>query len=463
MQNLRKILSSISDAVWSYDLINNVFIYKNNRLAELYETSLLEVEESPEFWLRAVHPDDYNYAVTESNLAYAGKNVEIEYRLIINNRIKWVLDKKVVLLDEEGRPEIITGILSDITDKKNAELKLTDTTRAYRYLFLNNPNPLWIYDKKTLQFLAVNNAAIAKYGYSKEEFLSMTIADIRPKEDIPVLLEEVGKVKPVYTNHKRYWRHLKKNGDVLYVNISGHGILHNGHDAEIIMAHDITTEVHSRQQIMLAKENLDTLINNIDQEIWSIDTQYRLISANEAFKSASMLSGRELNVGDSVFNASYDEGDKKQWKKYYDKALAGNVFTFVEFVSAPNRLPYFAEIKMNPIKIKTKIIGVACIAANIQERLEAHEKILSQNRKLHEVISLASHDIRGPVASLLGLVAAFNREDPSDSSNQEILKLVAEMASNLDAVLHTLVAKSYSLRDDTSATNGALYNRSASE
>ena len=464
MQNLRKILSSINDAVWSFDLTCNKFIYINNRLSELYETPLEKVEESSSFWLKYVHPDDFDYAVTESESAFLGKKVEIEYRLLIKNEIKWVCDKRVVLFDEENNPTAITGILSDITSKKVSESNLTDTTKVFRYLFINNPNPLWIYDRKSLKFLAVNNAAIANYGYSKDEFLSMSIADIRPKEDLDELLKHVYSVTNTFTNPKRYWRHLKKNGEILYVTISGHGITYDGHEAEMVMAHDITLEVESREKVTLAKENLDALINSIREDIWSIDSKYRLISANNSYKKAIEASiGREILIGESVFMPEFDGEDHKHWKKYYDKALKGETFTFIELVNHPGQKPFCAETKLHPIKNKNKIIGVACISTNIQERLEAHDRILEQNQRLREVISIASHEIRGPVATLLGLIAAFNKENPTDPFNQEVMHLITDVTKNLDTVLHELVDKSYALKEERKSIPSPRHNQSVNE
>lgn len=456
MRNLKEILLSINDAVWSFDLKKNEFIYINRRLSDLYETSIEEIDANISFWLKYIHPEDYQYALTEAQQAYYGKNVEIEYRIIVNDSIKWVSDKRVVLFDSENEPEAVSGILSDITSRKLSESQLSDTKAIFRYLFINNPNPLWIYDKNTLQFLAVNHAAISKYGYSEEEFLTMTIADIRPTEDVPELKLSVAKVDNTFINPKRYWRHLKKNGELMYVNISGHGINHNGREAEIIMAHDITVEVESRKEITLAKENLDTLINNIKEEIWSIDTNYCLISANNAFKKrVKMFTGRDIVIGQSVFLTKHVSEQQQRWKEYYNRALQGDVFTFIDLINFGDREPYHAETTMNPIKNGDKIIGVACLSTNIQEKLRAHEMIVEQNKKLREVISLVSHEIRGPVASLLGLISTFNKEDPSDPSNEEILYLITDMAQNLDGALHTLVAKSYSLSLKTKPTKNA--------
>ncbi|MBC7912997.1 MAG: PAS domain S-box protein, partial [Pyrinomonadaceae bacterium] len=336
MQDIQKILSPITDAVWSFDLVNNKFIYFNQPLIALFETPIKELHEDASFWLPFIHPEDYQYATTESQQVFEGKNIEIEYRLIIKGKVKWVLDKKAVLFDDQNIPQIITGILSDITSKKTAESNLTYLEKTFRYLFINNPNPLWIYDRHTLEFLEVNNAAIAKYGYSKDEFLAMTIADIRPKEDLPELHKHVKNVENRYLNTQRYWRHLKKNGEILYVNVSGHGINHKGREAEIVMSHDITLEVESRQTITLAKENLDALINSIKEDIWSIDSRYKLISANNAYKQSILNSvGKEPKIGDSIFMDEYDKDEKKLWLRYYDKALSGETFSFIELVKLP--------------------------------------------------------------------------------------------------------------------------------
>ncbi|MBC8053598.1 MAG: PAS domain S-box protein [Sphingobacteriaceae bacterium] len=464
IRTLGEILSSVSDAVWSFDLASNKFVYINSRLADLYETSLDNIEETDSFWLPYIHHDDYNYAVTEAEQVYSGKKVEIEYRILVKGKVKWVLDKRSVLFDENNNPQIITGILSDITVRKTDESKLTDLEKTFRYIFLNNPNPLWIYDLESLKFLEVNNAAIAKYGYTRDEFLSMTIADIRPKEDVPELLKHVKNVGNQYLNSQKYWRHAKKNGDVLYVNISGHGINHKGRNAEIVMAHDITLEVEGRITIELGKENLDALINSIKEHIWSIDTKYKFISLNKSLKESIKQSvGREIKIGDSVLLPEYEQDEIAYWKNYYDRALKGETFSFIEMVKLPSKLPLCAEITMSPIKNKGRIIGAACISYDIQEKLNAQELIIEQNKKLREVISLASHEIRGPVASLMGLISAFNRDDLTDPNNEEVIRLITDVTTTLDAALHKLVDKSYSLREERKPKHAVQYNRSGNE
>ena len=80
---------------------------------------------------------------------------------------------------------------------------------------------MWVYDLQTLAFLTVNDAAVSRYGYSRDEFLSMTIMDIRPSEDIPLLLEDIVAVDEGI-DYAGFWRHLTKDGTLIDVEIISH-------------------------------------------------------------------------------------------------------------------------------------------------------------------------------------------------------------------------------------------------
>ncbi len=118
MHIFRELLSSVNDAVWSFDMINNEFIYANSNFEKIYQTSLIEIDKTADFWLQYVHPDDYEEVFTKAKNAKAGAPVELEYRLLINNDIRWVCDKRVILVDENKKPNSILGIISDISLKK---------------------------------------------------------------------------------------------------------------------------------------------------------------------------------------------------------------------------------------------------------------------------------------------------------------------------------------------------------
>ena len=119
----------------------------------------------------------------------------------------------------------------------------------YRVLFESNPHPMWICDAETLAFLAVNEAAVHQYGYSQDEFLRMTIKDIRPPENVADLLEHVLRaIRPF--NWAGAWRHRKKDGTIIDVEISGCPLHFAGRPAVVILANDVTER--SRAEALLS-------------------------------------------------------------------------------------------------------------------------------------------------------------------------------------------------------------------
>lgn len=142
------------------------------------------------------------------------------------------------------------------------KVKRHDPGNQYRLLFESNPHPMWVYDLETLEFLTVNEAAIHRYGYSRDEFMGMTIKDIRPPEDIPDLLENISKVTEGLDD-AGIWRHKKKDGSIIYVEIVSHTIDFNGRRAEMVLANDITKRMEAEEELRLKAQLLDRATDSI--------------------------------------------------------------------------------------------------------------------------------------------------------------------------------------------------------
>ncbi|SNY45907.1 PAS domain S-box-containing protein [Arsukibacterium tuosuense] len=129
---------------------------------------------------------------------------------------------------------------------------LSNHSALFSSFFYDNPEPMWLYERTTLKYLAVNNAAIQKYGYSEQEFLAMTIADIRPAEDLPALQATIAGGSSG-CKKAGVWRHLTKSGKVLFVEITSHLTAIDGTDAVMVCARDVT------RQLKLESENYGLL------------------------------------------------------------------------------------------------------------------------------------------------------------------------------------------------------------
>jgi len=124
-----------------------------------------------------------------------------------------------------------------------SKLDLPTSEEQYRLLFDLNPLPGWVFDIETLAFLEVNEMAVGHYGYSREEFLAMTLKDIRSSEEIPKL-EESLKNLPPGLKRAGIWTHKKKNGSLIAVEIFNYGIVFRGRPARLVLVNDVTESKH---------------------------------------------------------------------------------------------------------------------------------------------------------------------------------------------------------------------------
>jgi PAS domain S-box-containing protein len=142
---------------------------------------------------------------------------------------------------------------ADLESKRQAEERVRASEELYRKLFEANPHPMWAFDVDTLRFLAVNDAAVAHYGYSRDEFLAMSIKDIRPPEDVPSLLDRRAG-RPAGLNVAGRFRHVKKDGTLINVEITSHPMEYAGHRAEIVLATDVSLRHQLEEELRQAQK-----------------------------------------------------------------------------------------------------------------------------------------------------------------------------------------------------------------
>ncbi|WP_246275696.1 PAS domain S-box protein [Brasilonema bromeliae] len=150
----------------------------------------------------------------------------------------------------------------DISDRKRSENELRDSEARYRLLFESNPNPMWVFELETLAFLAVNQAAIAHYGYSKEEFLSMTLADIIPPAYITSLHQSLSNFTPGQ-NDLGVWKHRKKDGSLIDVKALAHIFSFAGKWTSLVLIDDISDRLQAEQKIREQAALLDVATDAI--------------------------------------------------------------------------------------------------------------------------------------------------------------------------------------------------------
>lgn len=155
------------------------------------------------------------------------------------------------------------------------------TSVDYRYLFDANPHPMLIFDVGSLSILAVNEAAVEQYGYSRDEFLSLTVNDIRPPEDQSKLASHLKTVTSQLTR-SGVWRHRKKDGTVFYADVLSHGVTFEGKGARLVVATDVTAQVHAEQAMRQGEARLVNIINSAMDAIITVDESQTVLVFNAA-------------------------------------------------------------------------------------------------------------------------------------------------------------------------------------
>jgi len=183
--------------------------------------------------------------VLKRNLARLGPVVDRELREAENRRHQQHL--------EQERAELETQLI-----RRNEQLRSSE--EQYRLLFDQNPLPMLVYDRVTFEIVAVNSAAAGSYGYSREEFLAMTIKDILPPEDVELLLaflaSNPGGVQPTLTASfaGRSWRHKYKDGTIIDVEVTTSNLIHAGRDCRIALLHDVTERNRAAAEVAVARD-----------------------------------------------------------------------------------------------------------------------------------------------------------------------------------------------------------------
>jgi hypothetical protein len=177
-----------------------------------------------------------------------GRRVELANHTVLISK-----DGQRIPLEDNGAPILRDGrtlgavlVFRDATERRRAQREVQRSERRYRLLFERNPEPLWVYDRETLAFLAVDHAAEQQYGYSEEEFLRMTLKDIRPPEEIPSLMEDVQRHSTAHQDGP--WRHRKRDGTLISVEITVHPLRYEGRNACLVLARDVTERKKLEEQ-----------------------------------------------------------------------------------------------------------------------------------------------------------------------------------------------------------------------
>ena len=313
----------------------------------------------------------------------------------------------------------------------NQHKRNLDCEKQYRNIYEGNPNPIWFYRIKDFKFVSVNDAAISKYGYSRTEFLLMTIMDIRPPEDLSEVALSSRCIMPDQLHEAGIWKHLKKDGSSMFVNISSHKTSFLNEEVVMVMAQDIDLLTRSNEELKRAGE----ILNKISNPVIISNAKGRIIWVNPAFTAVTGYTEEEA-LGKSHVHMLYSSRTNDLVVRRLFETISHRAPYSVDLLNLDkfNR-EYWVSLNLSPIfDAQGKFECYISVHNDITERKEKEAIIGIQNEKLKVVSWLNSHQIRKPVASILALTQLMKMSETEDEKT-EILGMLHQCAVELDEII----------------------------
>lgn len=398
---------AINASMFEWDMIHNT-IHRTAGIEALLGFEEGEIEPTIDWWYCRIFPEDIDRCKLdlEEALASPQDHLEAEYRMIDKwGKIIHVWDRGVISRDANGIPVRIIGCTQNITDRHRMVEALELSEARYKLLFDTNPFPLWLYDEETLRFLEVNDAAIKHYGYTREEFLSLTVLDISTGSNARSLIQKGhgrrgGSFSPVV--------HTLKNRQEREVEIHYARIDYNGRKARLILSHDITDRLRIERELKRERSRVQAIFNNTDDIVWAVDSDLRVSFFNRSietfFKSVFNIDlFKGLNLTDH-----FGEDENSRWNGWLERCRTGERFT-IEEEYIHDGTTINMEISFSPVAEDGRITGVAMFGRNITERkrmeellVKAKDKAEEMNRLKSTFLANMSHEIRTPMTAIIG-------------------------------------------------------------
>jgi diguanylate cyclase (GGDEF)-like protein/PAS domain S-box-containing protein len=228
------------------------------------------------------------------------------------------------------------GLAAEINRHRETGAALDASERKYRTLFEANPETMWVYDIETLRFLAVNQAAVSRYGWSEAKFLTMTLKDIRPMKEIPKLIRSLTAELPG-PDYSENWRHVKADGSMIWVSVASHPIMWGGRQARLVLSRDITRQLLDEEEIGRSRKQYAEAQQLAHLGSWDWDIPAGALSwSDELFRIYGFNPG-EFTVTYEAFLDRVHEGDRPHVREAVEKAFQDHQpFNYHERIVRPD-------------------------------------------------------------------------------------------------------------------------------
>jgi len=473
-QRFRRLLNSAGDAIFVHDI-------SNGRIADVNEYACQTLGYTREEML-ALRPSEIEVGFPPEKIIditrrlAPGSPGTVEGMHRRKDGSTFPVEVRLSLFEEE-KENLVLAIVRDITERKLAAEALQESEETYRNMFLGNPQPMWLYDMETLRFLEVNNEAIVHYGYSRDEFLAMSIFDIRPEEDIQEFKDYL-KTQLKMTNVSKMWRHKKRDGSIIYVEITSTVQSFRGVQAKLVMVNDVTDRVKVEDALRESEVKYRALFESSLAGVAVVNSEGRMAQTNSTMQrmlgysadELEQLTFREVTLQDDIEENArlYQQLHEREIKSYQmekryvrkdGSVFWGSVAVFGIWDEAGQYRYAFAMV----IDIeKRKQFETALAESEAQFRSLAENspnmifincmgKIVYANQKCEEVMGYTRAELTSPAFDFRSLIVLEEKTDVEKNFKRHML------GEDVEPYEYTLVTKSGQRLDSIISTGRVSY------
>ncbi len=434
-RRLRTALEGSRDGLWDWDLRRDTVHY-SGQFQQMVGSPGEDFAQRFRFADR-LHPDDQARVTAAVRRAIDERQFfDEEYRLRrADGSYGWYRGRGRAHYADDGTPVSFSGFLTDLTRQKAAEAALRASETRYRGLFESSPQPMWVHDLESMRFLAVNEAAVRAYGYGRDEFASMTVLQLLCDDGGPGLLEAL-EVLPVDEPLQQAtpWRHRRKDGTEMLVELTSHRIAFGGHPAELVLAVDVTAAVearralHERERMLAALSDrlqLATRIAGLGVFEWDLHTRRGLWNERllAIFGLARDPDGGGDPPGTRALLDGFADDDRPRLQRMLRDAVAGlpspgqgEEFRVTRPDGEAREVLVCAQVQLDDAGEPASVVfAIQDITERkrYEDARRAREAAELASRAKSEFLSRVSHELRTPLNAMLGFAQLLEHDrDP---------------------------------------------------
>jgi PAS domain S-box-containing protein len=439
--------NAMDEVFFSTDFIGAKIVRISDSCEKLFGYKADDFLADLQLWLKLVHPDDMHIVADQNDILQKGHQVNSQYRIIRkDNTIRWVEKKITPVLDNAGGLLSFNGVIRDVTARKEEEENHRKSEAMYRRIVETAQEGIWTIDENEKTNF-VNKKIGDILGYTPQEMMGKGLYDF---------MDEAGKAYARICMERRRngakenldVRYITKNGDTVWANIATNPIFDETgtYKGALAMVTDITDRRADEEALKKSEANLRTIFDNTDTAYILIDAGLNILSFNTlAQKYSEENNGKSLAVNQPIKNY-FSEARWPFVEQTIDKAITGETVNYELNFTADDGVTKWYDVRWLNIKnsndqnwgfiLANKDITESKTAALEREKIIAD--LIQHNNDLKQFTYIVSHNLRAPVANIIGLSDMLVEDDLDQETRQEITGRVSSSIKNIDIVIKDL-------------------------